>query len=68
MQNVSPSERRAFARFRDAVIEFSDDPSPDNLVRYLMASRALEESRGGVARRRDPVSISPGLGPGTVPS
>jgi len=37
--------RHPFVRFRDALTEFAEDPSPDNLVRYLAASRALDESR-----------------------
>jgi hypothetical protein len=31
--------------FVGAVLAFSVDPGPDNLVRYLAASRALEEAR-----------------------
>jgi hypothetical protein len=33
---------RAVRLFVDAVLAFSDDPGPDNLERYLAASRALE--------------------------
>ena len=43
--DADPEQRHAFARFREAITAFSDDPSPDNLVRYLAASRALDESR-----------------------
>jgi hypothetical protein len=38
-------ERRALLRFGAALHDFSYDPGPDNLARYLAASRALEESR-----------------------
>lgn len=41
-----------YARFRDALLDFSVDPSPSNLVRYLAASRALDERR--VARPSPP--------------
>jgi hypothetical protein len=41
---TAPPTRKAYLRFRDALIDFSDDPSPENLVRYLAASRALEAS------------------------
>ena len=36
---------RAFRLFADALQAFSDDPGPENLERYLAASRRLEESR-----------------------
>jgi hypothetical protein len=36
----------AFRQFADALVAFSEDPGPANLERYLVASRALEESRG----------------------
>jgi hypothetical protein len=44
-EGTPPAKRRAYARFRNAVIDFSDDPSPDNLVRYLAASRQLDDPR-----------------------
>jgi hypothetical protein len=50
----------AFRRFAEAVAALADDPAPDNLERYLEASRALEESRrrrspsGGRRRREQP--------------
>jgi hypothetical protein len=55
--------RRAFVRFRDALTEFAEDPSPDNLVRYLAASRVLDESRSsgaadGVARDAPPSTFA----------
>ena len=37
--------------FIEAVIAFSVDPGPDNLGRYLDASRALEKSRRQYRRR-----------------
>jgi hypothetical protein len=39
------TERRVRRLFVDAVLAFSVDPGPDNLIRYLAASRALEEAR-----------------------
>jgi hypothetical protein len=36
---------RAFRLFADAVVAFSNDPGPENLERYLAASRRLEEAR-----------------------
>jgi hypothetical protein len=38
-------ERTAFRRFVEAVRALSDNPRPENVERYLVASRALEESR-----------------------
>jgi hypothetical protein len=35
----------AVRRFVDAVVALSDDPRPDNIERYLVASRALEDFR-----------------------
>jgi hypothetical protein len=40
-----PGTRRARRQFCDAVLAFSDDPGPANLVRYLAASRDLEKSK-----------------------
>jgi len=40
-----PGERSAHRQLVDAVVAFSDDPGPENLERYLAASRLLEESR-----------------------
>ena len=42
----------ALRDFGEALSAFSDDPSRHNLVRYLMASRALEQARGKAPRRR----------------
>jgi hypothetical protein len=59
---MSTEARAAFIRFRDAVIEFSDNPSPDNVRRYLAASRALSASRSqrspvkGTRPRRPPLA------------
>jgi hypothetical protein len=36
---------RAFRLFAEAFVAFADDPGPENLERYLAASRLLEESR-----------------------
>ena len=54
-------EQRALLRFGEALHDFSYDPGPDNLVRYLAASRALDESRRARpaprrGRARQPVS------------
>jgi hypothetical protein len=38
-------ELSAVRRFVEAVLALSDDPRPDNVERYLVASRALEDSR-----------------------
>lgn len=41
-----PSElERAYSRFGDALLAFSDDPSRINWTRYLAASQALEDAR-----------------------
>jgi len=38
-------EPSAVRRFVEAVLALSDDPRPENVGRYLVASRALEDSR-----------------------
>jgi hypothetical protein len=38
LRGVSP----AYAKFRDAVLDLSDDPTKANIERYLSASRALD--------------------------
>jgi hypothetical protein len=43
---LEPPAPTAVRQLVDAVIAFSEDPGPDNLERYLAASRALEDSRG----------------------
>jgi hypothetical protein len=43
-------ERAAYVEFRDAVHELLADPSRANVARYLVASRALGESREAAAR------------------
>jgi hypothetical protein len=45
MNDAAHERRRVLVRFKDALADFSDDPSPANLERYLQASRALDESR-----------------------
>jgi hypothetical protein len=37
------SKRTSRDRFADAVLAFAAEPTPANVVRYLTASRALEE-------------------------
>jgi hypothetical protein len=49
------NEHEAFRQFVDAVLDFSDEPEPANLERYLAASRALEESRMQGDRLPDPI-------------
>ena len=39
------AEQRALREFIGAVVAFSGDPGPDNLERYLEASRVLDELR-----------------------
>lgn len=39
------SPERAFRLFADAFAAFADDPGPENLERYLSASRLLEEAQ-----------------------
>jgi hypothetical protein len=36
------ARKRAYLEFKAAVLEFSDDPTPAAMVRYLRASRALD--------------------------
>jgi hypothetical protein len=43
----SAERHKAYARFRDAVHNLAGEPTPTNVVRYLAASRALEEARRG---------------------
>ena len=41
-----PSEQeRAYSRFGEALLAFSDDPSTINWARYLAASQALDDAR-----------------------
>jgi hypothetical protein len=37
--------QRALRLFADAFAAFADDPGPENLERYLAASRLLEEAQ-----------------------
>ena len=43
---LEPPSPAATRQLVDAVVALSEDPGPDNLERYLAASRALEDSRG----------------------
>jgi hypothetical protein len=45
MTPARPASAKAFRLFADAVLAFSEEPGPENLERYLAASRRLEESR-----------------------
>lgn len=38
-------QQRAYARFKEALGDLSSEPSAVNVLRYLAASRSLEESR-----------------------
>ena len=69
MQHVTPTqltrEQRVFLRFVEALHDFSYDPGPDNLERYLAASNALDESRRARPaprgrRARNPIRLSKG--------
>jgi hypothetical protein len=42
---MNRSQREAFRRFADAIHAFAREPDGMNFMRYLAASRALEESR-----------------------
>jgi hypothetical protein len=44
-------ERSAVRRFFEAVLALSDDPRPENVERYLVASSALENSRSTTTLR-----------------
>lgn len=45
-------EDAARAWLKDALLEFADAPTPASLVRYLSASRQLEEARRPHSRGR----------------
>jgi hypothetical protein len=45
MSRTRLTAERAFRLFAEALQAFSDEPGPENLERYLAASRLLEESR-----------------------
>ena len=61
MSGVVDETLRAYRRFSDALLEFSEDPSPDNLERYLAASAAIESSRdvSDVRAAVDPAVLRP---------
>jgi len=48
----APLKLAALQSFVEAVVALSDDPGPENLERYLAASRALDESRPAGVRAR----------------
>jgi hypothetical protein len=51
---------RAFRLFADAVAALADDPGPENLERYLTASRRLEEAKRAprqTARARTSIAV-----------
>jgi hypothetical protein len=43
-EGFPPPEPLAVRRFVEAVLALSDNPLPENVERYLVASRALEDS------------------------
>ena len=45
-RELSPSRTSAIRQFAWAVLELLDEPGPENVERYLAASRALEDSAG----------------------
>lgn len=48
---IPADENSAVNRFVDAVRALSDDPRPETVARYLVASRALEDFRSsGIGR------------------
>ena len=44
-EGLASPEPSAIRRFVEAVLAVSEDPQPETVERYLVASRALEESR-----------------------
>jgi hypothetical protein len=45
--------RRAYDRFKKALLAFSESPSTENAVRYLAASRELRSTGTGPSQGRD---------------
>jgi hypothetical protein len=56
------SEISAAHRFVETVLALSDNPGPENVERYLVASRALEDLRS----RREPRLEARGLTKGRI--
>jgi hypothetical protein len=53
VNQVPPSAREfAYVRFGEALLDFSDEPTPRNLVRYLKASRELDRLSAGSAQSK----------------
>jgi hypothetical protein len=53
MNQIPPSARElAYVRFGRALLDFSDEPTPRNVVRYLKASRELDRLSAGSARSK----------------
>jgi len=51
----SGTEPQVYVRFRDALLDLSDAPTPVNVARYLNASKALDRTSrkdGGARRER----------------
>jgi hypothetical protein len=46
-----PAGKDAHARFKEAVIALSDEPTALNLLRYLQASRELDAARPRVSSK-----------------
>lgn len=51
--SVEVERRRAYARFKAAVQNLSNDPTAESVVRYLAVSRALDDSRRARSDPRD---------------
>jgi hypothetical protein len=43
-------QKPAYAAFREAVLDLSDEPSPINVQRYLAASRSLDRASKTAAK------------------
>jgi hypothetical protein len=44
---ILPTEQQqAYTQFGEALLAFSNEPTAVNLVRYLVASQALDDTRG----------------------
>jgi hypothetical protein len=46
-------QRRAYGRFNEALLVFSERPSTENAIRYLAASRELRPTGTGPSQGRD---------------
>ena len=51
-QVLSSARKVAYVRFGRTLLDFSDEPTPRNLVRYLKASQELGRLSAGSAQSR----------------